>query len=339
MTTVRVFPDQDVIEEVGRTLDMHSITELWFGDMSDAEFSAARTRIHGIGGSTAGAAIGVSPWKSVYAQWCEDTGEAIPGPATPRMRRGKQMEPMIARWGCEEAGIDTYWNGETTYRSLFHPYMIDTPDRFCVDREGQPALIELKNVGQWSEKEWRDKRVPEHVQIQALHGMIVTGLHRCLVIALIDGWDIRTEWIEYDLTMASRLIQLEERYWDLVEARQPPAIDGTDSTTDALSARYSPSDPESTLELATGTDEGDALRDLIRQKRNLAETSKVAKESLQLIDNSIKEILGEAETCSLDGLTKVTWKSSERKEYTVAAKTLRTLRLVGKDDEICDEPF
>ena len=61
-------------------------------------------RMKGIGGSDAGAIVGVNPWKSPYTLWCEKTGKITNDIDNEVMRQGRDLEQYVAERFCEETG-------------------------------------------------------------------------------------------------------------------------------------------------------------------------------------------------------------------------------------------
>ena len=64
-------------------------------------------RQKGIGGSDAGAAVGVNPYKSAFKLYLEKVGDQVPEDISnkPAVKRGVRLEPEIIKWVKEDLNI------------------------------------------------------------------------------------------------------------------------------------------------------------------------------------------------------------------------------------------
>ena len=109
-------------------------------------------RKHGIGGSDAGAIIGLNRFKSIHDVWSEKVGLREPEPPTEAMLWGNILEPDIAKEYARRTGNEIIG----TQPSVKHPeydFIIGHPD-FLVGVNGTKKLLEVKTVGARMSGEW-----------------------------------------------------------------------------------------------------------------------------------------------------------------------------------------
>ncbi|MES7190622.1 hypothetical protein U6W49_12220, partial [Cutibacterium acnes] len=134
------------------------------------------------------------------------------------------------------------------------------------------------------------------------HYLAVTGLPYAYIAVLIGGNKFKYKPVERDEEIIQYLIKIESDFWQLVENKTPPAMDGTGASTELLNVLYPKSEPSSAIDLPE-----DALA-LINQYEQYAEDEKLAKERKDQAANLLKAMLGNFETGFIDD-RKVSWKS------------------------------
>lgn len=93
-------------------------------------------------------------------------------------------------------------------------------------------------------------------------------------------------------------------FWELVENRQEPAVDGTSSCSDTLDKLYPDSDPDVVIDLTP-------LYDALKQRAEFCKQIKALEEQKKVCENSIKDYMETAEKGNCEGF-KVSWKTQER---------------------------
>ncbi len=180
-----------------------------------------------------------------------------------------------------------------------HGFMIANIDREIV---GEKIGLECKTVGEYSKDGWKEDKVPEQYIILCQHYMAVTGYRGWWIAALIGGNKFVYKYIERDDVIISALIELESQFWDLVEKRTPPPMDGTDSAVNVLKLLYPESKANTAINLPNEAAELVEIREALKVQikeldMRLAET-----------ENKLKAMLGESETGRI-GDYLVTWKT------------------------------
>lgn len=179
-----------------------------------------RLRTSGIGGSDAGAIMGInkhsSPRHVYYVKegiFKEDLSDNV------YIKKGKTLEPVIREnfvkpYMAEKGYRVTHPEGYILVNSRF-PWLQANLDGIAVPED--PTLdhthnivIEIKWVSQYGEENWYGDSyggIPASYYAQVQHYMAVTGARRAIVCALFDStWEMHYFDIAYDETFALSLI-------------------------------------------------------------------------------------------------------------------------------------
>ena len=271
--------------ELAKTLDMPR--EQWL-----------ELRRRGIGGSDAAAILGLNPWKTPMDVWLEKTGEFTRNDEeNEKMYWGTALEDVVAREFMARTGLKVRRrNAILQHRK--HRFMIANVDRLVI---GHKAGLECKTAGQYSADDWA-MGVPEYYMPQVQHYMAVTGYKAWYVAVLIGGQEFKYYKIARDDYFIRQLIESEAEFWNLVETRIPPPIDGTKTSTELVKKLYPEAEKGKEIELPFEAFE------LIQQYEQACEEEK----RIQLIKseaaNRLKDMLGTAERGSIHGRT-VIWQN------------------------------
>lgn len=296
-------------------------------DEARAEWLQWRRR--GIGGSDIGALLGLSNFASPWSLWADKVGLLPPDETTQRQRIGHRMEAVLAAEFHEETGL--YVTGEQTWCAhREHPQFLCTVDGFVSespdggDMDSMLGTIQFKTDARYS---WPDDEPPAYIRAQCIWEMGVTSMAHCWLVVMFGGFRIRTFEIEWDADARADwelMTERAEHFWrNHVLTRQPPAIDGSDATAAALRTIYPDHEEGETVDL-------DELASTLTEREQLKDIAKRAKDRLAEIDNEIRAAFGAAEVGLVDGVPALTYRTSERAAYTVAASTVRTLRKAPK---------
>lgn len=258
-------------------------------------------RKSGLGGSDAGAIMGVNPYKSAYSVWADKMGVLPPVEDNEPMRQGRDLEEYVAQRFSEQTGLRVRRNCQML-RSREHPMMLANIDRQIV---GQHAGLECKTSRDSTMSRYKNGDYPMEYYAQCLHYLAVTGWDRWYLAVLVYGTGLLVFKIERSDVQddIDALIRAEEAFWhDYVETGRQPATDGKQATSDALQAVYAASDENTSIDADERTDAVlDGLRRLRSERKQLDEQIAVA-------ENAIKAAMGEAE--EIRGTTaRATWKS------------------------------
>lgn len=261
-------------------------------------------RAQGIGGSDAGAIMGLNKYKGPMAVYLEKTGQVEPEDISkkPAVIAGQMLEPVVARMFEEETGKKVRRMG--TLQSLVNPWMHANPDRVVV---GEDAGLEIKTGGIWSKSLWADDEIPDSYYVQCLHYMAVTGAERWYIAAWLGGQELIIRTIDRHEDEVNELIKEEKKFWQMVHNRTPPAADGTYSSGEALKYLYKSEFINSEVGLP------EEVRELFDKYDEIQQLIKADKEQEQKIKNEFMAYLGHNQVGRYEG-RKVTWKTPKPSE-------------------------
>lgn len=257
----------------------------------------------GIGGSDAGAIMGVSPYKGAFSVWADKMGKLPPLEDNEAMRQGRDLEDYVARRFAEASGLRVR-HEYSMLRSVEHPCMLADIDRRII---GERAGLECKTSRDITMARYRNGEYPMEYYCQCLHYLAVTGWDCWYLAVLVYGTDLLIYKICRDEVMddIEALIKAEEAFWENhMVLDVPPAPDALDSTAAALGSVY-PHEDGTTV--CADQDADQALTDLAALKAQKRALDRQITER----ENQIKAAMGEAEVIAGTSVS-ATWRSSER---------------------------
>lgn len=259
-------------------------------------------RSHYIGGSDAAAVVGLNAYSSPYSLWAEKTGK-VPGFAGNLATEvGTWLEEFIAQKFAQETGKKVRKCNHSFLNSQY-PWAIANIDREIV---GEDAGLEIKSTDTLNLKKFKGGEFPANYYVQCVHYMAITGKKRWYLAVLIGNKEFKWFTIERDEAEIAALMTAEAEFWELVKTDTPPAVDGTQATSEALKAIYSESD-DSVCDLTAFSAN---LRQYIALKKQIKELETLAEEAA----NKIKEFMGES-GCGHSDRFKVSWKTETRRTF------------------------
>ena len=242
-------------------------------------------RANGIGSSDMPVIAGERD--GLLALWAVKAGLMEPEPIDVQtaklFRWGHLMEPVIAQAYTEETGRPLV-RVSRMLQSREWPIARASLDRRSAVK-GERRGVEIKNTRspRWD----RFEAVPGDVQVQCMWQMYVAGLDVVDVAVLVAGSDLRIFEVGRDDAWIADLLFLAREFWDHVEARTRPAIDGSEATRRTL-VRMHPVDDGTMLPRSV------EFEDLARQLIAAKATIKEAEGAEGSISNAIRALLGDA---------------------------------------------
>ncbi len=249
-------------------------------------------REDGITGTGASKAIGVNPYTSRYYFWCILTGEIydepIPhddyGPAY----WGRTLEPHVIDVFRDNTGFEVWQDPQWSLRRDEHmKFMLGTPDGYVLNDKGELGILEVKTGGAYTSHWWDDGAIPQHYLVQVYHYMAITDARYAYFAVLLGGQNYRQIFVPRNEDFIDRLRAAEEKFWKHVTERIPVAVDGHETTKEAIKARYKQKDDEQTVELPHEAIKHDEL--LAEAKNQLAHWQEVK----QTAENFFKDAIGD----------------------------------------------
>lgn len=260
-------------------------------EMTRKEWLEARQ--NGIGGSDASAIAGLNKWASpitVYASKVDMILENDEEEVNHFLKWGNKLEAVIRENFKEDHPQYKVQRSNFMWRHPEHSFMIANVDGLIYCKEKGWGLLEIKNVSQYSAKEWQSEIIPEHYLIQMQHYMAVLGLDWGYFSILIGGNEDKTWFVERDDALIESLIQIEKSFWENhVVPEIAPEVDGSDASTQLLNLMY----PTASNIVDDSIDLPDVAGELIEQFHAAQEQEKAAKLMKDEAANKLKQFLGE----------------------------------------------
>jgi predicted phage-related endonuclease len=281
-------------------------------------------RRHDIGASEIGALFNAHPYITAAALYADKAGLMPDDDAGSTAARGIKLEPLVADqiqaahpdWKIEKA---THYFRDPVHR------IGATPDYFVTRPDGWHGPLDIKTVEESKfNKVWKQddgRLVPEpFILLQVVQQMHLTGGDGGMVgVMPISGWG---SFPAYEIEVPQRpdvvaqILARADDFWNRMLRRDPPEFD-YERDADAIKALYPQAVPGREIDLR-----GDnRMRQLLDERERLKEEVR----ALEAIEAEIKAKIGDAEIAIINGWH-LTYKSSNRKGYTVEPTTVRTLR-------------
>lgn len=236
-----------------------------------------KLREKGIGGSDAGAVLGINKhmtplklYKIKLKEYVEDQSDNV------CIKKGKDLESFIFE---KYVVPDMLKRG---YRAI-HPEHVFINNQFpwlrancdglaikdtLISTPDENIIIEIKWVSEWAEVNWDSEDyagIPASYYAQVQHYMLVTGARKTVLYALFDKtWTVKTYEIPFNYSFASNLASATKEFFQNLQNRIPPAIKASEDK------EFIPEYLEAMPAKTNVTEEMDALMaDYIYMKRNL----------------------------------------------------------------------
>lgn len=265
-----------------------------------------KERQTGIGGSDAGAVLGVSPWRTPVDVWLDKTGRATPKEETASMRYGTFFEEYVAQLYAEQTGQRVQ-----RYNKMIHQgCLIGNFDRLVIAPGEKIAalkgdirtdtLLECKTSG----KDWGGE-VPLTYQVQVLHylGLSPALQHADVAVLFRHSLKFEVHRIERDEELISEMQARLTEWWNeyVVGDKMPPP-----SNEDDCRKLWARSNPGKSI---TATEEIE--RDIALYEEATGQANFYSDKADEY-KSAICAKMGDAEIITtLAGVPRVSWKSAK----------------------------
>lgn len=290
---------------------MVSSREQWLAD-----------RGKGLGASEAAVVLGISPFKTRYALWAEKCGLIEPDDLSKNeaVEFGCRLERPIAEAFAERTGRTVVmWPQFESVVDPERPWMRCTPDATQDDDSSGEGLVQIKTTSAFNASDWAEGP-PLYYQVQCQHELAVTGHQWTSLVVLIGGQRLRYYDLKRNDRFIAALIENLEEFWQLVQSRTAPEVDGSQATSRAL-AKLHPEDSGETIELPADAQIWTEQLESIREEIKAQEARKAE------LENLIKASIGDATFGTLPDGRRWSWKTQKRAEYVAKASSFRVLKL------------
>lgn len=226
------------------------------------------TRRTGIGGSDSSTIVGLNPYNSPYALYLDKIGDCAEKPDNEAMRQGRDFEQYVADRWMEATGKKCRRNN-FMWRSTRWPYMLADIDREIV---GENAGLECKTTSVFNKSDLAGGEIPQTYYVQCQHYMAVLGFDRMYLAVLVLNRGFYHFVIERDEAEIEALAAAEGEFWQCITNQQPPEVDGSEATVNAIKKQY----PEAAADLPMMELEK-ALRMILPRWQKSMQTSRALK--------------------------------------------------------------
>lgn len=263
-----------------------------------------KNRTTGLGGSDAGVVLGVSPYKSRLELWTEKVTGNVIEEDNADFHWGKLLEPVIAEEYQRVTGR-VLIESKKQIRSSKHPFMFANVDRFITGAKDKKdvGVLEIKTKGAYVH--WENNEIPVHYELQLQHYLAVTGYSwGSFAIFDMGKKELIIKDIESDEAVINELIEEEKKFWELVQSKTPPEVDGSEACGDFLRNKFPDEICGKVIDLKGDMESLKYAVDLKMAKQGI----KQLKEEELECKNFLMFKMGEAEKAIGDGYT-ISWKS------------------------------
>ena len=248
-------------------------------------------RKKGIGGSDAGAILGISPWKTPLQVYMDKVGATDPIQDNDSMFWGRTLEPVIRQRYADVTNRKVVVPDTLITHPKFE-FMIGNLDGITSDNR----VLEIKTAR--SAEGWGEpgsNEIPDSYMIQVQHYMLITAIPVADVAVLIGGSDFRIYEVPAEPELMELMIEKETGFWSRVINRDPPEP----ITYQDMLLKYGRTSKESRVQ-------ADAVA--MAAVARLKEIKAIAKEEDEL-KTVIMAAFGESDTLMDNNKVLATWKA------------------------------
>jgi putative phage-type endonuclease len=281
--------------------------------------------------------FGVSPYMTPFDMFHRMSGTVeVIFEETERMTWGKRLQNAIAEGVCEDSGWEIVDRHPFLYaRSTVYPGCGASPD-YIIRDPARPELglgcLEIKNVDLFVAKDdWTDEEAPPHIEFQAQHQMMVTGLRWNVIAGLVGGNTVKKYVREYDAEVIAELARRCEDMHRRVRDNAPPAADYL-ADFDTIRTLYRNATPLKSFNLDIPDPDSEMdpkeLKKLIQAKYDADIAKKLAEDDAKRASAALLDFIKDTETVFGDGW-KVSATTTHRDGYVSEVKptVFRNLRV------------
>jgi predicted phage-related endonuclease len=244
--------------------------------------------------SKVAAICGVSQWDSPRSMWHKMRNELPAEPQTAVQSRGHYLEPAVLAWWADEHDVDrsngALWRNHPLY--VMDGWAAATPDAEA-HVNGGLVLVEAKTARDL--EEWGTPgtdEIPTKYLFQCYWQMHVSGVRVCHVPVIGAFLDFATYVVAYDREIGSALEARCLAFYESLQADEPPPIDDSESTYDALRKLYRTID-DSTTEIPVPT---------AREYVEALEARKAAEARERAAKSTVLDLMGETRFATCHGV-------------------------------------
>lgn len=287
-----------------------------------------------LGCSEVAAVLGMSPYAGPWEVAARKCGKLPEKETSLAMELGTLIEPVILKlWQRYSTGFADYRRPVWTLQHPDIPCLGASLDGIGIRESGEEVVLEFKHL-HWRIKDdlatFRDEGrivgglLPYWIQVQAQ--LAVTGLASAQLVVLheklLDILDVPRD----DVAVARIETEIPAFWARFIEGDEEPKPSAQDGA--AVKAIYPEATPGTVLHKPELAADVESIRGLKAELKRISGEAKPVKTRIKELEAGIMAEMGEHETLTLgDGIWPATWKTTQRKGYSVGPKTFRTLKV------------
>ncbi len=192
-------------------------------------------RKKGIGGSDAGAILGLNKYRSIFDVFYDKIGAKSIKPESEKskitMQVGNCLEDLVADIFQNRYPAITVQCDNTMYQHNDYPFMLANIDRGLILPDGSEAILECKTLS--SAEEWESTdfckgiagRCPLSYEYQVRHYMATLDRDLSIIVGLdLLTKDLYIVYVARDMEIERKMIAAEREFWNMVESKEIPIL-------------------------------------------------------------------------------------------------------------------
>jgi putative phage-type endonuclease len=274
-----------------------------------------RLRKKNINSTESSGLLGLSKYTTAFQIYHDKQSDDITSiEENDRMFWGSQLEWAIAQGAAQKMG----WNIVQKKEYIEIPDLRIGGSFDAMFADGS-ALVEVKNVdGLVYRNEWLNDEAPAGIELQLQHQMLVSGINKCYLVALVGGNDLKILERDADVSIQDAILKAVSNFWSLTEAPTPDFV----ADADYIKSIYNKTD---------GTViESEDLYELCKKYKAYAQMESEAKEQKDAIKAEILMTIGQAEKVKGSKYS-ISAGIVRKAEYMVKAQEYRNVRINVKE--------
>ena len=279
--------------------------------------------------SNVGALFNCHPYVTALRLYAEKRGTEFLNEDNPAMRRGRWLEPAVAK-AVEEIRPDWKLMPAQHYLRDTDLKIGATPDFYITGDPRGIGICQTKTVApSVYAREWNDgAEVPLWIILQAATEAMLSNADFIVVAALLvdaHHMDVSIHEMPRNSAAEDKIKKAVETFWQNVELGIEPDADFA-RDADVIKAMWRSEEPTNEIDFS-----GDNRIISLLEERALAKAAeKTAHERCEAIDAEIKFHMKDAAIATGIPGWRITFKTSHFKAYTVAERDIRVLRVTDQ---------
>ena len=273
------------------------------------------------------ALFGLSPYLTKFELWHrKKNGSILSIDENERMKWGTRLEPAIA----EGIGVDNGWD-VAPFKNYMTIPELRLGSSFDYVIGNNESLLEIKNVDNlifkdgWEIDEDGNIEAPPHIELQVQHQMLVSGINKCKIGALVGGNKLSLIEREIDKDITEKILNECGKFWKSIDDNTAPEPN-FEKDAEFIMHLYNYAEPNKVM------DSNEEIQKLAKEYREWAQKAKDAGIKKDALKAQLLKNIGDSEKCKGDNFTISAGIVSEA-EINYKRKAYRSFRIHWKKEK------